>query len=324
MPAPIACDPDNPREEDLEYANSQKSKVWSWLGKRFIDLGDKGRDNERERFSLGDVKKCFPLQGIELLEMQMKCLITDGKVVLSSAVRSRVKEYSLTVIAVEEFNTLQVQKIEDEEMEREIAMNQAKLKNMAEEQARARKQPMKEEKQGVARDKKFKTTAASIGDMGEKRSFESLNKENVATSHHHTRGDNSAADSPQNARFKKSKHTDANVDTEPMGMVSPTSMGTSNIRTIVLERSPNLDCMKSSSHQAPPLEAATMETITEIILVMGGEGDGIKLQSVYEAAASSGVTLDDFYAALEHLSEMNRIMVDWCEAAKEQSTIYQL
>jgi hypothetical protein len=290
MPAPIACDPDNPREEDIIYATHQRIKIWSWIEDSFV----KG-DMKSNTFTLNAVKNQFPMQSNELLTITMRYMCeNDGKIFISSGPRSRTIEYTLKVDTINELLL--------KEKELEEAENAAKAQVKLEKQLKAQTKREKEEM--------VSSSSSASSSSGEKRSLDTLNdKENNARK-------NSTHSSSSGKSHKKSKTLRTAVSEDTKAVVVTTSP--SRVIGELLFDNP------ASLEEKVPLSTDKMSSITDFIVLSGADGDGVLLQNVYEALEFGGISLDDLYMALDHLCNRNRIMVDWNEEDKRQSVIYQL
>jgi hypothetical protein len=53
------------------------------------------------------------------------------------------------------------------------------------------------------------------------------------------------------------------------------------------------------------------------------EGGAVEIGDIFDQVQARGVSRETLYKSLEYLTELNRVMVDWDDADKDQkSTIY--
>jgi len=283
--------------DNLAYCQVQALKIYDWLEDNVLN----SRKKDTDSFVLTDVKNKFPTISTQLLEMTLQILLSTGKISLfspdhntdSAAVggnhRSRVIQYYLSRGAGAEI----IEKKKQQEQLAELAEQyQAEIDRQNRRKAQREKQELEAEKM-QALPRKGSASSASSDSARTSEKENSRNEQNAKKLKPVAIASSVAAPAPAPAPFDSNSPIRTYTDTRIV---------------------PVCDVSKQ-----------VLADVTEILQMSSesSEGGAVEIGDIFEQIQARGVSRETLYKSLEYLTELNRIMVDWDDADKDQkSTIY--
>jgi hypothetical protein len=308
-------DPNKPRDEDLEFARAHANKVWQWMIDEYV------KDSQFNQIAVNAVKIQFPVISVQIVGMCMNILVDEKKIELSSSEKSRNITYKITKLGLEEIEEEAANIVAERKLDQQ-------LKEALAEKAKA-------EKAALALTKK-RSLESTNNDSSTKENGEMNN----ANAHNNDRISQRGTQKKAKSSFGGSSSSSSSISNSNSG----TSAGGENtmmmmINTVELNNSPLSKNTINNIYYPNNNEISNIkyDIIKEIIQhAFENSSDGIPISDILQMKCggdgSTNIDIDidndfninEIYSALEHLSFLEKVLVDWDENDKPASMIYNI